>query len=236
MSVRGFFAAAVLVAAGLPCARADHIWYNGDFNGVNGLSNEQNTTVNTYGRTYDNFSLSTSTVITRVFSNDLMTSAFSTTAYWEIRSGVSVGNGGTLVASGTNADTVTATGRSGFGLNEYTVSVDGLNVTLGPGTYWLTCVPIDSGSGRSFVSTTSGANSIGLLPGNSFFDSPFFNVSFGNAGDQLGGGAFDFSMGVDGHAAVPAPAGVQLGIIGAAVALTGYYLRRFRARKAIPVC
>ena len=40
------------------------LWYNGDFNGVNGLANEQDTALGAgqYARTYDDFIVSSSTV------------------------------------------------------------------------------------------------------------------------------------------------------------------------------
>jgi hypothetical protein len=114
---------------------------------------------------YDNFIVPVGQQwdISDVFSNDLMTTSVAS-AHWEIRSGVSSGNGGTLIASGTESATPTATGRSLL-ITEYTVEV-GLNVLLNSGTYWLTVSPIDSGSGRSFVSTTSGTGAVGTPPGN----------------------------------------------------------------------
>jgi hypothetical protein len=45
----------MLICAGsLPAAAAGVLWYNGDFNGVNGLSNEIDTIVS-QGAVYDNF-------------------------------------------------------------------------------------------------------------------------------------------------------------------------------------
>lgn len=196
-------------------ARADQVlWYNGDFDNINGLSNEQNTSIS-QANVYDDFIIAGTTWdIHTVWSNNLMDFA-ATSAYWEIRSGVSAGNGGTLIASGTDAATETATGRSGFGDSEYTISVTGLNVVLGPGTYWLTVSPIDDGSGRSFVSTTSGANAIGNPPGNddnSYFNSSFYGTNFAPAAGNVGLATADFSMGVAGTygSAVPEPSAVVL--------------------------
>ncbi len=62
-------------------------------------------------------------------------------AYWEIREGVSQGNIGTLVASGTSAALYHPTGRSLVGFFEFTVLVKGINVPLQAGTYWLSVVP-----------------------------------------------------------------------------------------------
>ena len=209
-------------------ARADQVlWYNGDFDGVSGLANENNTQVS-QAAVYDDFIVSGSPwTITTVWSNDLMD--FSTSsANWEIRSGVSAGDGGTVVASGTGvAATQTATGRNGFGYDEYTVSVTGLNVVLGPGTYWLSVSPIDDGSGRSFISTTSGANAIGNPPGNdgnSFFNSSYFSADFGPASDYVFYSPADFSMGISGTNAVPEPSAIVLVASGLGVLV----LARFR--------
>ena len=62
-------------------------------------------------------------------------------AYWEIREGVSQGNNGTLVASGTSAALYSPTGRSLVGFFEFTTLVKGINVPLQAGTYWLSVVP-----------------------------------------------------------------------------------------------
>src|SRR5206468_11918145 len=123
-----------------------------------------------------------------------------TGATWEIRQGVSEGNGGTLIGSGmTMTPVVAPTGRSGFGFTEYMVEVIGLNVNLPPGTYWLNVTPIGDLTGRSFDSTTSGANCVGTPCGNNmnaFWNSNFFGANFtstSNAGQPT-----DFSMGVIG--------------------------------------
>jgi hypothetical protein len=181
------------------------LWYNGDFDFVDGLANEQDTFAQGYSHIYDDFNVPDSGGwnVTSVFSHDLI----STTvigATWEIRSGVSSGNPGTIVASGTTVTPViTPTGNNAFGFDEFQVEVTGLNVNLdGNGnTYFLNVTPIGSlDGGRSFDSTTSGANCIGTPCGNnsnSFWDSDLFGVFFvptNTAGSQF----HDFSMGVNG--------------------------------------
>ena len=117
-----------------------------------------------------------------VFSDNLASTNISS-ATWEIRQGVSAGNGGTLIASGTTlTPQVTATGRSGFGFIEFMVQVNDLDVHLDPGTYWLNVTPVDNlDGGRSFDSTTSGGNCVGTPCGDNdtaFLDSTFFGVFF----------------------------------------------------------
>ena len=56
---------------------------------------------------------------TSVFSDNLADTNI-TGATWEIRQGITEGDGGSLIASGmTMTPTVTATGRSGFGFTEF---------------------------------------------------------------------------------------------------------------------
>ena len=97
---------------------------------ADGLANENDAIVSgsPYGAaTYQNFTFAVrSATATGLFTNNL-SGLNPSTGYWEIRTGVSEGNGGTLVASGTGAITHTATGRSGFGFTEYRDEVDGLN-------------------------------------------------------------------------------------------------------------
>lgn len=206
-NIRFAFIASAMVAAA--SASAAPIWYNGDFDGVNG----QNVgAFNAFdSRVYDDFNISGQPmIIDSVFMNvlsaiprtDILTFA------WEIRSGVSAGSGGTLVASGLSNATVTTTGRTGFGRPEYNVLATGLSVNLAPGTYWLGGKVGGNGTSNDmFVSTTVGANGIGtpLNNVNSFWDS----TSFGASWQAL---ANDYSMGVNG-APVPEPASmVALGL------------------------
>jgi hypothetical protein len=182
-------------------------WYNGDFNGVNGLANERNTIVS-QAAVYDDFNVTSAITVTGLFSDNLLNTTV-TGADWEIRSGISEGNGGTLIASGTtNAPSVTLTGRSGFGFLEYMVEVDNLSVNLAPGHYWMNVTPIGNGTNRSFNSTTSGANCVGTPCGNNmnaFFNSTFFGANFTSTANE--GQPTDFSNGV---IAVPEPATVAL--------------------------
>ncbi len=176
------------------------LWYNGDFDGSNGLANEENTSLGSgqYARVYDDFNVTGDGFdIGAVFSNNLENTNV-TAATFEIRQGVSAFNGGTIVASGmTTTPEITPTGRSGFGFTEFTIQISGLSIHLDPGTYWLAVWPTGDLTGRSFVSTTSGANCVGTPCANndnSFFDSNFFGASFEPAGDFVS--PPDFSMGV----------------------------------------
>jgi hypothetical protein len=205
------------------------LWYNGDFNGVNGLANERNTTVAQAG-VYDDFIIPTGQMwhITGVFSDNLASTVIGG-ADWEIRSLVSEGNSGTL-QGGTqnNPAAVSLTGRSAFGFNEYQVLVSGLNLTLGPGTYWLNVTPVGNGTGRSFNSTTSGTNCVGTPCGNNmnaFFNSTSFGYFFTSTGNPALGQPSDFSNGVIGTI-VPEPATVALLTCGVGALLIAVRRRR----------
>ncbi len=225
---------AICLWAGAGVARADlTLWYNGDFDGNSALYNEVNTFSGSTGLVYDDFIIPVGQTwtIDGVFSNDQM-SGFglpALSAYWEIRSGVMNMVGGTLLASGTDLATQPATG---------TVAVSGLSVTLSAGTYWLTVAPVaQSATDLSFISTTSGANAIGMPPGNdgmSFVAGPVYAYDFEPASDYVSnpnGGPPDFSMGVMGVVqSVPEPSTGVIGLIGA-LALSGraWLCRRRRA-------
>jgi hypothetical protein len=211
-------------------ASASTLFYSGDFDGVNGLANETDATVSgsPYGAAiYQNFIVPVGQTwnITGLFSNDLM-SLDPATAYWEIRSGVSTGNGGTLIASGTGADSVSATGRSGFGFDEFMNLVSGLNVNLGAGQYWFTVVPTDPNSGgRSFMSTTSGSNGVGTAVfDDNFFNSGFFGANFDDTHNWVA--PTNFSGGVIGSIVTTTPEPSSLLMLGSGILGFAGLLRR----------
>jgi hypothetical protein len=227
----------LLLLAALLCfasfAVADSIYfYGGDLDpnnpNANGLANENDANVSgsPYGAaTFQNFFVSGSPVtVTGLFTNNLSNNT-PTRGYWEIRSGITPGNGGTLIASGTSSITNTVTGRSAFGFAEFHNEVDGLSVNLGVGQYWFIVVPLSPGQGgRSFNSNTFGLNSIGSSQVDTqYFNSPAFGAVYENANDF---GVFPtFSSGVivgGGGGGVPEPGTLVMmgtGVIGLAGAI-----------------
>ncbi len=222
---------AVLIASA-GHVQAAVIWYNGDPDFVNGLSNELNSSISD-SKVYDDFNVTSAVTVTDLFSNNFM-SFFTSSAAWEIRSSVSVGNGGTLIAFGTGAATQTENGFNAFDFTGYKIRVSGLSITLSPGTYWLAVTPIGTGIGRSYVSSTSGANAFGTPPGNNknaFYDSRYFNANFDPTSNALQ--PYDFSMGVvtASTSAVPEPSSLAIFGVGAYVAGIGAVRRRRREKQ-----
>jgi hypothetical protein len=196
------------------------LWYNGDLNGfaVGNQTNPGDGTIDS--SVYDNFNIARPARVTSVFSNNMVHGSFAALgAKWEIRSGVSAGNGGTLVSSGitTTAFSWTPTGRvlQGGVQREYSLVVTGLNVSLSRGTYWLSVVPLGNGAGGSLISGTSGLNAIGFPKGGdnkSYTTSAFYTFQSvaGNFSCGPISGICDFSMGV----ATSDPVAVQTSRIG----------------------
>jgi len=205
-------------------AYADQLYfYGGDLSGnnPNAISNENDAIVSgdPYGSAvYQNFYALSNITVSGLFTNNL-SSITPTSGYWEIRSGVSAGNGGTLIASGTGSMTNTPTGRSGFGYNEYTNLVSGLNVSLAPGQYWFAAVPeCSTCQGRALNDDTTGLNSVGKSdPNLEYVNSPFFGQNF----EALGS---DFPTGSSGVYVVPEPGSLML--LGTGIAGVMGVLRR----------
>ena len=216
----------LLFGAGTSAAQCPSgcLFYGGDFEennpNANALANENDAIVggNPYGAaTYQNFTHGQTWNVTNLFTDNL-SGLNPQTGYWEIRTGVSEGNGGTLIASGTAPLTHTLTGRIDFGFAEYRDQVNGLDLTLAPGTYWMAVVPQDlNDANRSYNTNTFGLDSVGTQTSNDqFFNSPFFGSTFTNASNQ---GVFaTFSSGVLGTEA-PEPSGLIMfgsGLVAAA--------------------
>jgi hypothetical protein len=207
--------AAAFVLAATP-AKAQ-MWYNGNWNGSVMLPDFKNAAF-LDSRIYDNFWVQGNDWQVSSLFGEFLSTFTPTQAYWEIRSGVSLGNGGTLVHSGTNGISWVATGRSGFGFNEYRATINGLNLVLPADVYWLTIAPIGNGAGMSYVSGTSGWNGINpLLDGNAFWTSTSFNKNFATTFPYA---SSNFAYGLDGQQVVittdegPGPGGEGEGDLG----------------------
>ncbi len=144
-------------------------WYNGDWqSGIPGLSNWYLSEKESE-RVYDDFVAPRGgwTVIA-VYSNNRMDFTGVTHAAWEIRSGLENGKAGKRVAGGLSPATQTPIpGNGPFPRDPmigYRIQVDGLQVRLSPGRYWLSVAPV--GMGKSYINATRGRSGIGDPPGN----------------------------------------------------------------------
>jgi len=173
------------------------LFYGGDLNptdpnadGFSSVTTPLVTGSNTYGAA--TIPAGPNANVTGILFNILATAAFDPfTANWDIRQGVSEGNGGTDVASGSGSIGVAATGRNAFGLQEYTITVTFSTVTLVPGEYWFSmqpqCTSTLDGSCtvfRQFASnTTQETNAVngGWQPdGEMFLNSSYFGFTYAN--------------------------------------------------------
>jgi hypothetical protein len=206
LSLIGFVALAVGAQA------SPVVFYGGDYNGVEALASQVNGFPGGFAdaRTYDNFSLSSTTTIDSVFGNFVeFGTIHAPKLSWEIRSGVSVGNGGTLLFSGDDFATATANGSA------FTYSANITPVTLAAGNYFLS-IAADGGDANIYVGKTTGTNGVGgpLNDDNSFLSVPSFGLNFGKASDQFNGNSSDFSFGLTGST-VPEPASLAVLGLGA---------------------
>ncbi len=213
----GLLAAVVLAAP----ARAQTLFFNGNPDGVDGLTSEQDLAVN-QSMVYDNFVVTGSDWLVTDLYGYFQTNLNVSSAAWEIRSGISEGNGGTLVASGTSPATQTDAGYSEFDLEVYDIGIAGLSLDLAPGTYWMGISPIDivTDGGRAFLATTSGSGSINADADQvSYWNSSSFGANFASTDGELGFQT-DFSYGALGTGSpVPEPSTMALlatGLVGMA--------------------
>jgi hypothetical protein len=131
------------------------LWYAGDFNPknskANAVSNEKDITLD-QSAVYVPFTVPRGKIwtITGAFGVVLSTVSVIDPAQadWSFSKGVSNGNGGTLIKSGTSPATAKTLGcNGGIDLDCLGILVKGLKVKLKAGQYWLTVVPYCTNQG-----------------------------------------------------------------------------------------
>jgi len=201
------------------------LFYTGDFDpnnaNANGLANEADLIVpDAHIYTAIPFYHPNGASVTGLFVNSLDTVGVEDPAKdpWDIRVKVKSGDGGSSFAHGSAKSTDTPTGRSGFGLNEYTHLVKFSAVTVSAkGKYWINvtpqCTNANDGncdSARYFASDEeddpSPLNHVGSCKNildDSFWNSTSFGVDYtptwGSSGGCGGIGCDTFSAGVIGR-------------------------------------
>lgn len=173
------------------------VYYAGDLDPndpeENGYSNE-NTLFIGNSWTYNEIDSPVSAKISAAFTNNLQTFGVidPKTANWDFRVGVTNGNCGSSVGSGTNAAQLHPTGRGAFGYTEYELLTT-TPVTVPKGNVWFdvqpNCTnpndPDCTNGGRYFLSDTDGLNAINGQ----------FTVTAKNGLGPVGGGCF--ALGID---------------------------------------
>jgi hypothetical protein len=193
-------------------ANSDVVFYGGDMDGRDRVLSS--TMPGMDGMIFEDFVLPTNATISAIFGNYVHDDAIFTSAIFEIRSGMTAFNGGSVVASGFGQVTSVLTNRTGFDLTEYQVTLSGLNLNLAAGTYHVG-MALDTTLGETFQVTTSGqdVNTAGdpnppptgspIANGNAFYWSISQGQFYTPMEGILGTGTWDFSYGVE--TVVPEP-------------------------------
>ena len=190
----------LLEAQGLPTGAVG--WYNGDWKPLIPSWNNFYVSDQQTSRVYDDFAVPDSGwTVSAVFAHVDMPSLPVASAFWEIRSGMSAENGGTVIASGISPATATQTAMVGGGTNVYLLVVNGLSVQLPPGQYWLSVAPVVTNSAKVYLCATQGANAVGTPAGDDggalYSTAPANNSSFSAVKSSGSGGtSSDYSLGV----------------------------------------
>lgn len=216
----------LVALAAAPTAFAQTVFYGGDplasdaqnyFATVNGIRARM--------VTFDDFRWNSVNPVTSVFGNFVSNQTF-TRGYYEIRTGVSAGNAGTLISSGgmnVSATDLGASNLTGGAFRRYFVSGSIAPVSLSNGNLYFLSFSIDfqgNVNGQGAVLRTTGSNGIGspLANGNLFHDQPSVGINYqARAGDVSYGLA---------ASAVPEP--LSVGAVG--LGLFGLFHRRRKGK------
>ena len=204
-------------------ASAQILWSNGYGNWQGGQVNQDYLTSNAWAaRSYDNFRLTSQSLVTGFFGYFNPSNGFAadwTAATWEVRTGLSSGNLGTLIASGSGAvNRVASEGR-------FYSELTGLNLQLDAGDYWLFFAPQTTYDGYAVFSNyvSNNANAVNAVQDN-------YNMwAFSNGAPEDGGQKYDLAIGAFGQMnVVPEPASIAL--VGAGLGVLGVIARRRRTQ------
>ncbi|MGI8923203.1 MAG: PEP-CTERM sorting domain-containing protein [Fimbriimonadales bacterium] len=195
---------AVLMALSVHAAAQPYgeLFYGGNMDNRAFLESGRNTAIED-ARIYDNFEIPGGHyVIEWVFGNFLIDKPVASQLYYEFRQNVGPGNGGDLIASGTEPAAMLE-----IGFNHWKIYADIARLSLEPGHYWFSVTPVGDGTGHYYLPTTDGDGGTGqpLGDGNTYYDSDTFGAEFDPTTVWLGKDTWDFSMGF-GNNLIPEPA------------------------------
>lgn len=192
---------------------SQYYYYSGNFDSTNsnanGLANENDTIVSTGSQIYQPFTAKKKIKVTGLCVNSLDTAGagIDNPTPYEVRTKAVVGNGGTLSCHGKATSTDAATGRNGFGINEYTHAVKVKKCSVAKGQHHFNVEPqcfknSVCGSARFFESTDdSNLDHKGPATnkGAALWNSTFFGENWVNPNTVFGGSAMlSYSSGVSG--------------------------------------
>ena len=232
----GLFLATLLVVSAAE-SQAQALWYNGDPVAGSAVLTQRSSVWTAIA--YDNFVVNDPNwMVNGLFGNFMVFDnpvphPLPTTAFWEIRTGISTGDGGSLLYSGENSFSWTPNGFNMGGIGHYGEVSGFTPFALGPGTYWLGIAPLwdfhnlDDAIWIYFANLANGPNA--LHDKKYFFNSP--SDAFGGPYDfvENNGLATDLSYGVLGTIdSVPEPETVLL--LGTGLVAIGLLASRLRRR------
>jgi len=192
---------------------SQYYYYSGNFDSTssvaNGLANEADTIISSGAQVYQPFTVKKTLSVTGLCENSLDESApgIDNPTPYEVRTKAAVGTGGTLTCHGTATSSDKATGRSGFGIPEYTHAVKVKKCSLKKGQHHMNvepqCFKASNCSGARFFQSTDDSNldHVGAPTnkGAVLWNSAFFGYSWVNPNTVLGGNeALSESAGVSG--------------------------------------
>lgn len=222
MNVRALVIGAAVVASLGGVAAADSVkYYGGDLDDI--FFPDQNGGGFTSAWIYEDFQWDGGAV-TRMFANYLSNSDSIVGMEFEIRSGMSDGDGGTLVASGGGTSLWTNTGA-----DMYRGDLDMADFNLAAGTYMLGLRPIFEGGTDSvaYLGYTFGTNSVGSSGSGSWFvHAPDYGPNYFDCVAIFG--ELNWSQGIYGVELVPLPPAAWAGMTTLA-GLAGFRVVRRRA-------
>jgi len=216
---------AVLVLAGTRPA-SGQLWRNGSFDGFGGVASAF--IGDTFeARVYDNFIVSGSGWHITSLYGEFLTDFVPGFAFWEIRSGITEGFGGSVLYSATSSVTDFVDMGDAFGYDQLGLTIGGFApFVLGPGDYWLTIAVVGS-TGNAFLGTTDGHDGVKAVTDFRFFlDSPANGYIFSDDGVPF---RSDFAYGLDGQEISVVPEPSTLLLVGTGVGFVALFrLKRRR--------
>ena len=171
----------VLLLVASPASYGETLFYGGDATNLGEYLNQSNYLTDDFTQyaqftvpsgQYWNVSSLFANTLYNMNDNSAQNSPTNSTAVFEIRSGVTTGDGGILLSTGTVSAIPSPNGFSNAGYDGFRLEADLPSpILLGEGSYWASLVPIGDGSGFAFIYLTDGTNGTGTGNQTNYFTS-----------------------------------------------------------------